>query len=53
MQLQKKPSEQYIFTIPNALRIKAGDKYIVMGESDGGKSTLLHAIMGNLNKLRG
>jgi ATP-binding cassette subfamily C (CFTR/MRP) protein 1 len=24
-----------------------------MGESDGGKSTLLHAIMGNLNRIQG
>lgn len=26
---------------------------MVIGESDGGKSTLLHAIMGNLNKVQG
>jgi ATP-binding cassette subfamily C (CFTR/MRP) protein 1 len=44
---------RYVLNIPNHLTIHPGEKYIIMGESDGGKSSLLHAIMGNLTKIAG
>jgi ATP-binding cassette subfamily C (CFTR/MRP) protein 1 len=42
-----------MLAVPTSLVVKPGDRIILMSESDGGKTSFFHALMGNLSLVSG